>query len=206
VRHYYLGLALKAKGDLDGAERAYREAVRLDGKHHGAAIDALAELLLSRGNLKEDIATYQKTIILDPKDASAHYHLANALKTNGDLDEAIAECKKALSLAREAVKLAPKSSLAWQVLGWVHYRTGDWKASTLALEKSCALQDNPNGGDAGQWFFLAMAHWKLGEKEKARELYDRAVLWMDKNQPQNEELRRFRAEAAELLGIEKKKD
>jgi hypothetical protein len=29
---------------------------------------------------------------------------------------------------------------------------------------------------------------------------------MDKNQPQNEELRRFRAEAAELLGIEKKKD
>ncbi len=204
--HYYLGLKLQAKGDLDGAERAYREAVRLDGKHHGAAIDALAELLLSRGNLKEAFATHQKIIILDPKNASAHYHLGNALKTNGDLEEAIAEYTKALSLAREAAELAPKSSLAWQVLGWVHYRTGDWKASIEALEKSCALQDNPKGGDAGQWFVLAMAHWKLAEKEKARELYDRAVQWMDKYQAQNQELRRFRAEAADLLGIEKKKD
>ena len=43
-----------------------------------------------------------------------------------------------------------------------------------------------------------------GEKGKAREWYDRTVQWMDKNQPADEELRRFRAEAAELLGIEKK--
>ena len=90
LAHFHLGLALKAKGDLDGAERFYREAVRLDGEHHGAAIDALAELLLSRGNLKEAIATYQKIMSLDPKDASAHYHLAIALKAKGDLDEAIA--------------------------------------------------------------------------------------------------------------------
>jgi hypothetical protein len=31
------------------------------------------------------------------------------------------------------------------------------------------------------------------------------VQWMDTNAPQNEELRRFRAEAAELLGVKKKK-
>jgi hypothetical protein len=29
---------------------------------------------------------------------------------------------------------------------------------------------------------------------------------VEKNQPEDEELRRFRAEAAELLGIEKKQD
>ncbi len=45
------------------------------------------------------------------------------------------------------------------------------------------------------------AHWQLGEKEKAREWYDKAVQWMDNNQPANDELRRFRSEAAELLGI-----
>ena len=44
------------------------------------------------------------------------------------------------------------------------------------------------------------------EKGKAREWYDRAMQWMDKNQPTDEELLRFRAEAAELLVIEKKKD
>ena len=36
-------------------------------------------------------------------------------------------------------------------------------------------------------------------------MYDRAVQWMDKNQPKNEELRRFRAEAAQLLGLTEKK-
>jgi len=46
-----------------------------------------------------------------------------------------------------------------------------------------------------------MARWQLGEKEKARTWYDRAGQWMEKNQAQNEELQRFRAEAAELLGI-----
>jgi hypothetical protein len=67
------------------------------------------------------------------------------------------------------------------------------------------LQENPKGGDAYQWFFLAMAHWQLGQKEKARELYDRAVQWMDKNEPKNEELRRFRAEASQLLELKEKK-
>ena len=79
VAQYDLGRALKAKGDLEGAERAYRAAVRLDGKHHGAAIDALARLLLSRGNFEEAIATYQEIIILDPKSAMAHTNLGFAL-------------------------------------------------------------------------------------------------------------------------------
>jgi len=52
-----------------------------------------------------------------------------------------------------------------------------------------------NGGDSTEWFFLAMAHWQMGNKEEARKRYDQAVQWMDKNQPTNEELRRFRAEA-----------
>jgi hypothetical protein len=42
----------------------------------------------------------------------------------------------------------------------------------------------------------------LGEKDVARTWYDKAVAWMDKNKSQDEdELRRFRTEAAELLGI-----
>ena len=108
-------------------------------------------------------------------------------------------------MARKAIELPPESAMAWQVLGWSRYRTGDWKASIEALEKSCALQDNPEGGDAFNWFFLAMAHWRLGEQDKARDFYDRAVRWTDKNHPKSEELLRFRAEAAKLLGPREKK-
>jgi hypothetical protein len=58
------------------------------------------------------------------------------------------------------------------------------------------------GGDSNDWFFLAMAKWRLDEKDEARKWYDKAVGWMDKYQPKNEELHRYRVEAAELLGIE----
>jgi hypothetical protein len=57
------------------------------------------------------------------------------------------------------------------------------------------------GGDGNDWFFLAMAHWRLGDKPQARSWYGKAVSWMEKNQPRNEELMRFRAEAAALLGV-----
>jgi hypothetical protein len=44
-----------------------------------------------------------------------------------------------------------------------------------------------------------MAHWRLGNKDKARRWYDSAVQWMDKNQPRDDEFIRVRTEAAELL-------
>jgi superkiller protein 3 len=201
VAHFYVGLALKARGDLDGAERAYREAVRLDGEHHGAAIDALAELLQSRGNLKEAIATYQKIVILKPDSVGALNYLAWLLATCSDAK--LRDPQQAVTLASKAVELDPKQGEWWNTLGVAHYRAGDAKAAIATLHKSMELR---RGGDGNDWFFLAMAHWQLGEKDKARELYDRAVEWMDKNQPKNENLRRFRAEAAKLLGIDKKND
>src|SRR5205823_13937038 len=93
----------------------------------------------------------------------------------------------------------------WNTLGAAEYRAGHWQAASAALEKSLEL-------DAGipEWwaqrdsystFFLAMAHWQAGDKKAARHWYDRAVRWMEKHQPKDEELLRFRAEAAALLGL-----
>jgi eukaryotic-like serine/threonine-protein kinase len=56
------------------------------------------------------------------------------------------------------------------------------------------------GGYSFDWFFLAMAHWRLGDHDKARTWFGRAVQWMDKHMPQHGELRRFRAEAEAMLG------
>ena len=47
--------------------------------------------------------------------------------------------------------------------------------------------------------------WQSGDKEQARKWHDRAVEWMDKNKVEDQELLGFRAEAAELLGVEAKK-
>ena len=93
-------------------------------------------------------------------------------------------------------------SAAASSLGVAHYRAGDTKAAIAALHKSMELRQ---GGDGNDWFFLAMAHWQLGEKEQAHKWFDQAVQWMEKNDPRNEDLRRFRDEAEHLLGVNKKK-
>jgi tetratricopeptide (TPR) repeat protein len=98
----------------------------------------------------------------------------------------------------EGVELAPQNGMIWNTLGVAQYCAGNWKVAITALEKSMELR---KGGDSFDWFILAMAQWQLGQKDEARKRYDQAVAWMDKNRPQNKELRRFRAEATELLGV-----
>ena len=47
-----------------------------------------------------------------------------------------------------------------------------------------------------------MAHERLGDKNQARECHDKAIEWMQKKKPHDNELQRFQAEAAALLGID----
>jgi hypothetical protein len=50
-----------------------------------------------------------------------------------------------------------------------------------------------------------MAYWQVGGQAKAREWFDKAVAWMDQGKQKDDaDPKRFRAEAAELLGIKEK--
>ena len=106
------------------------------------------------------------------------------------------DAARAVVLAQEATKLAPKNGAFWNTLGVALCRAGKWKDAIPALKKSMELTA---GGNSFDWFFVAMAKHKLGE-EDAREWYDKAVAWMEKEKPDDKELKRFRAEAEEVLG------
>ena len=54
-------------------------------------------------------------------------------------------------------------------------------------------------------FLLAMAHWQLGDKDEARQWFDKGAQWMDAHNANSETMVRFRKEAAELLGVNEKK-
>jgi hypothetical protein len=79
-----------------------------------------------------------------------------------------------------------------------YYRSGDDRAAVAALETSMSMQA---GGNSFDWFFLAMAHWRLGDRNQARTWFDRAVQWMDRHKPHDSELCRFRAEAEAMLAV-----
>jgi tetratricopeptide (TPR) repeat protein len=202
--HSSLGNVLIMQGRPNEAIPAFRRVIEIDPKSKFAAFAyfRIGKAVEEQGKLDETIACFRKAAELDPNFALAHSCLAWLLTNCSEAK--LRDAPGGLEAARRAVGVAPQSALAWHVLGWAHYRATGWKASIEALEKSCAL-DNPKGGVAFQWFFLAMAHWQLHEKEKAREWYDRAVEWTDKHAPNNKDLPRFRAEAAELLGLNEKK-
>jgi tetratricopeptide (TPR) repeat protein len=109
---------------------------------------------------------------------------------------------RAVELAKQALQFSPQSGRYWSILGVAQYCASQPQAAIASLKKSMELM---SGGNSHHWFVLSMAHWQLGNKVEARKWYDQAVIWMEKNRPKNEELRRYRAEASEMLELKAKK-
>ena len=206
-----LGDLWRQTGRPAEAEQVYRRAIALfeklvaespsvpDYQNGLASSNArLASLLQASGRRVEAEQEYRRAIALAEKltDPEAQNELSWALATSPN--RGLHDSQLALRLAKKAVEQEPQAGGYWNTLGVAHYRVGDWKAAIEALEKSMQLRA---GGDPADWFFLAMAHWQKGEKDQARQWYDKAVNGMEKNKSQDDELRRFCAEAAALLGV-----
>jgi WD40 repeat protein/serine/threonine protein kinase/tetratricopeptide (TPR) repeat protein len=167
--------------------------------------DTLADVCLEAERWHEAEGALSRVAELPPNFASSHFRLAWLLATCPDLR--VREIPGALHHSRKAVALHPGGWLPWQTLGVSLYRAGDWEAAIAALERSASLRSEGystlwfSKESAINWYFRAMTYWKLGERDKARVWYERAVEWMEKNAPDQQELLRFRAEAAELLGL-----
>jgi tetratricopeptide (TPR) repeat protein/serine/threonine protein kinase len=185
--------------------RQYDQAVA----EYSRAIELKGDLLLAwynRGDVYVRLRRWDKAIADFAKAGELNPARPAALNRRAWLlancpESRLRDPRHAVELARKAVQLGPKIGSYWKTLGVAHYRAGDQKEAIAALEKSMALG---KGGDGLDWFFLAMAQWQLGHKDEARTWYDKAVAWMDMNQADNEDLRGCRAEAEEVLRLEKK--
>ena len=190
-----LSLALWRDKKFDEAVAACRKAIELQPER-GELYSRLGGILIEQGKVDEGIAAIDKAIESNPQDAASLNQIGWLLATTPAQDRR--DPPRAVELAKKAVELAPQDGNIWNTLGVAQYRAAQWKLAIEALEKSMELG---TGGQAADWFFLAMSHWQLDHKDEARTWYDKAVKWMEKHEPKNEELLRFRAEAAKLLGI-----
>jgi tetratricopeptide (TPR) repeat protein len=196
-----IGGILRGWGLLEEAAGCFRKAIAIDNPRSTfTAQRLLGEILQQQNKLDEAVIVFSKVIELEPNSPISHNALAWILANRPEVN--LRNPKRAVELAKKAVQLVPKNRIFWQTLGYAEYRAGNWKSAITALEK---VKELGSPGDSLEWFPLAMAHWKLGDKDQARALYDKASEWMDKNLPKNEELRRFREEAAELLELKEKK-
>jgi tetratricopeptide (TPR) repeat protein len=196
-----LGRAFMSVGDMNSAITPLRRAVRLadddpgSAAHRIEALGYLASALDHAGRGAEAATAYDSLLQESPHLASAQNALAWILVMNPS--PAIRNPRRAVALAKRAVGRVPKKAAYWNTLGVAHFRAGDWNAAKDALHESMRIR---NGGDSLDWFFLAMAEWQLGQKDQARDWFDKSVKWMEKHKPRDSELDRMRTEAAALMG------
>jgi tetratricopeptide (TPR) repeat protein/serine/threonine protein kinase len=197
-----LGHALLTRGDLDEAIDRLRTSIKITPKIVVAHLN-LAGALQRQKKLDEAVAVLRGAAELFPEDARVHSILGVALRAQGKLLEAIDSHRKAVALDPNNAQIRTnfRNALGQRFNeGVAEYRAGQWAAAVKTLDQ---VRQWSGGGDAAVFFFLAMTHHRLDRKKEARQWYDRAVECMEQRMPKSEELRRFRAEAEEVLGIKK---
>jgi tetratricopeptide (TPR) repeat protein len=233
--HGHLGGLLEVKGELEEAEQAYRtesamqeELAREFPNVSGYRVDLayshnnLAGVLQDKGELdpaaqawRTAFAVYDDLLREFPEAPARGREFSGdmlsmierrALLIAASPDVNLRDAASAVELAKKAVQGAPEDGAFWNTLALAHYRAGQWEDTITASGKARELRA---GGHEGiDLFFIAMAHWQLGKEEEARQWYDQAVEWMEQYEggTNEEDNRRFRAEAAELLGISEPTD
>jgi len=82
------------------------------------------------------------------------------------------------------------------VLALAHYRAGHWEET---IELMRPVVERPEGNAEGS-LLQAMSYWQLGQKEKARASYAKAMEWMETHKPPLGWIW-IQAEATLLLGM-----
>jgi serine/threonine-protein kinase len=227
--HRNLGTALRALGKLDEAIAEFQKAARLGPDDFDAHLQIGAMLGDGKHDYDAAIAEFRKAVGLRPAHPDVVSNLLRALRRRGRLDEAIPICKEALRFqpkndryrndlvwaliisskrsrrdydealvhAQVSEGLAPEDGSIVNTLALAYYRASHWAQSIAAAERSMALRD---GGDAFNWFVLAMAHAQKGGTDVARNYFDKAVTWTKQKDPDNAELVQLWTEASTLLG------
>lgn len=77
---------------------------------------------------------------------------------------------KALELIREVVKLNPSSYFPYNILGEIYMKQKKWEEAKEALQKSISIQPSNEA-----YHNVAVAHYNLGELEKALEFFLRVA-------------------------------
>lgn len=112
---------------------------------------------------------------------------ANALNALGyTLADATDRVDEAYDLVSKALKMRPDDPFILDSMGWVHYRLGNHRDAIEYLERALSQRE-----DAEIAAHLGEVLWVVGDKERARDIWQRARREDPDNHVLNETIQRF---------------
>jgi tetratricopeptide (TPR) repeat protein len=151
-----LGTAYADAGDTRTAAAKYDAALTADRKNVDAAL-RLGELEAGAGQTDKALSHFRLALESDPNNAVACNNIAWLLAAQGK------DLNQALRFADMAVKRDPKYADAYDTLGWVRYRRGEYPQAVTALQEAKKLAPSNNEVAA----HLGLAYAKVGRKQAA---------------------------------------
>ncbi len=154
-----LGQAMKAAARREDAEKAYGQAIRLDGTNALARL-GLGELKIAAGRAEEAVGEFELALKRCPALIAAHLGLGNALALLGRNEEALARYE-------DALRLRPRLAEGEFAAGFALARLGRTREAETRYRRALAARPD-----------FAAAWVNLGSllREQGRDLFAEAAL------------------------------
>ena len=164
VRPYLrLGMFARKEGDLDDAQRYYRDALTID-PYNAAAFNNIASIYRMEGRFEDAEDALRSSLLIRPDYTEALINLGSLLSLNGNYVDG----EKYLLRAEE---LAPKRFQIQNNLGTHYLRIGKYKEAEIALRNALRI----NRGSAPIFYNLGGALEGQGNLKDAIKAYQTSL-------------------------------
>lgn len=162
--NYFLGLAHYSLQEFENAEIFYKKALSID-TNSIAAMHALAMAYDQNKKWEESDQLYTELIALNINDAQAYNNYAYSLiERSEDVDYA-------LTLAKKAIELSPKTSSYLDTIGWIYFKLNDLEKAKEFIGEAIVYDESSS---------VILEHYgdvliKLDEIDEALIFYNKAL-------------------------------
>lgn len=212
------GYSALVMGASSEAEKAYRSAIEA-WPSNLMAVKGLAHLMADLERYEESRELFKQAVAQSPEDATTYIQLGIVCDKMNDIEgaenasegairadpnysegynflgymyaERGIKLDRALELIEKALSLEPNNPNITDSLGWVYFQKGDYQKSIETLEKAITfLSEDYMRGSSVIFEHLGDAYEKIGNIEKARELWKKAAEGDPKSQTAPDKVKR----------------
>jgi tetratricopeptide (TPR) repeat protein len=163
--YYAIGRGFARKEAFEPAIPEYQRSIQLNSNVADYHL-ALGEAYNKTKKFSDAIPEFEQAIKLNSQDAAAYRGIGESYAETNEFDKALPAFKRASELNGNDFEIQAS-------LGAVYYRLKDYQQSVEPLQKAITLRpkEDPFGQAVGLYYFLGLAHLKLGHKDEAMRLY-----------------------------------